>query len=50
VAEAALYRLLREAEWQPTIVSVGHHGTLKRFHEAVIDLSRYDVRAAAAGD
>ncbi len=49
-AEAALYRLLREAEWQPTIVSVGHHGTLKRFHEAVIDLSRYDVGAAAAGD
>ena len=50
VAEAMLYRLLREAEWEPTIVSVGHHGTLKRFHEAVIDLARYDVRAAAAGD
>ena len=49
-AEAALYRLLREAEWQPTIVSVGHHGTLKRFHEAVIDLGRYQVGAAAAGD
>jgi putative ATP-binding cassette transporter len=49
-AEAMLYRLLREAEWEPTIVSVGHHGTLKRFHEAVIDLARYDVRAAAAGD
>ena len=47
-AETALYRLLREAEWRPTIVSVGHHGTLKRFHESVIDLGRYDVRAAAA--
>jgi putative ATP-binding cassette transporter len=49
-AEAALYRLLREAEWQPTIVSVGHHGTVKRFHEAVIDLGRYRVSEAAAGD
>ena len=47
-AEAALYRLLREAEWRPTIVSVGHHGSLKRFHEAVLDLGRYEVGAAAA--
>jgi vitamin B12/bleomycin/antimicrobial peptide transport system ATP-binding/permease protein len=47
-AEAQLYRLLREAEWRPTIVSVGHHGTLKRFHEAVVDLGRYEVGAAAA--
>src|SRR5439155_8198037 len=42
-AEAALYRLLREAEWRPTIVSVGHHGTLKRFHEAIVDLGRQRV-------
>jgi putative ATP-binding cassette transporter len=49
-AETALYRLLREAEWHPTIVSVGHHGTLKRFHESVIDLGRHDMPAAAAGD
>ena len=47
-AETALYRLLRDADWRPTIVSVGHHGTLRRFHESVIDLGRYDVRAAAA--
>jgi vitamin B12/bleomycin/antimicrobial peptide transport system ATP-binding/permease protein len=47
-AEAALYRLLREAEWRPTIVSVGHHGTLRRFHDAVIDLGRYEASAAAA--
>jgi putative ATP-binding cassette transporter len=40
-AEASLYRLLREAEWHPTIVSVGHHATLKRFHDAVFDLGRY---------
>jgi putative ATP-binding cassette transporter len=50
-AETALYRLLREADWKPTIVSVGHHGTLKRFHEAVVDLGHYDARAAtASGD
>jgi vitamin B12/bleomycin/antimicrobial peptide transport system ATP-binding/permease protein len=49
-AEAALYRLLREAEWHPTVVSVGHHGTLKRFHEAVLDLGSYRVSEAAAGD
>ena len=30
-AEASLYRLLRDAPWRPTIVSVGHHGTLRRF-------------------
>jgi putative ATP-binding cassette transporter len=50
-AEATLYRLLREAEWQPTIVSVGHHGTLKRFHEVIVDLGRSRVsEAAAVGD
>ena len=49
-AEAALYRLLRDAEWRPTIVSVGHHGTLKHFHEAVIDLGRHETSAATAGN
>jgi putative ATP-binding cassette transporter len=37
-SESALYRLLREAAWHPTIVSVGHHGALRRFHETVVDL------------
>jgi putative ATP-binding cassette transporter len=46
--ETALYRLLREAEWRPTIVSVGHHRSLKRFHSAVIDLGRDKVSEAAA--
>ena len=31
------------------IVSVGHHGTLKRFHETVVDLGRHPVSEAAAG-
>jgi len=48
-AEMSLYRLLREASWQPTIVSVGHHGTLQRFHDTVVDLSPQPVSRAAAG-
>ena len=48
-AEAELYRLLRDAEWQPTIVSVGHHGTLKRFHEVVVDLGHFPARETARG-
>ena len=49
-AEASLYRMLRDAEWRPTIVSVGHHGTLKRFHETIVDLGRRPLNEAAAGD
>jgi putative ATP-binding cassette transporter len=48
-AEISLYRLLREAPWKPTIVSVGHHGTLRRFHDAVVDLARSPVSRAAVG-
>ncbi len=49
VAETSLYRLLREAPWRPTIVSVGHHATLRRFHDTVVDLSRSPVSRAAVG-
>jgi putative ATP-binding cassette transporter len=48
-AEMSLYRLLREAPWRPTIVSVGHHGTLQRFHDAVVDLAHRPVSQAAVG-
>lgn len=48
-AEVSLYRLLREAPWKPTIVSVGHHGTLRRFHDAVVDFARSPVSRAAVG-
>jgi vitamin B12/bleomycin/antimicrobial peptide transport system ATP-binding/permease protein len=48
-AEMALYRLLREASWRPTIVSVGHHATLRRFHDTVIDLAHAPVPRAAVG-
>jgi putative ATP-binding cassette transporter len=46
--EMALYRLLREAEWRPTIVSVGHHRNLTRFHNSVVDLGRGKMSEAAA--
>jgi hypothetical protein len=34
---------------RPTIVSVGHHGTLRRFHDAVVDLARSPVSRAVVG-
>jgi putative ATP-binding cassette transporter len=48
-AEMSLYRLLREAPWRPTIVSIGHHGTLQRYHDTVVDLARQPVPEVAAG-
>jgi vitamin B12/bleomycin/antimicrobial peptide transport system ATP-binding/permease protein len=48
-AEMSLYRLLREASWRPTIVSIGHHGTLQRFHDTVVDLAHQSVSEVAAG-
>lgn len=47
-AEAALYRMLREAEWHPTIVSVGHRSTLQRFHDQIVDLGQPKISEAAA--
>ncbi len=38
-SEAHLYRLLREASWRPTLVSVGHRSTLRAFHDRFFDLS-----------
>jgi vitamin B12/bleomycin/antimicrobial peptide transport system ATP-binding/permease protein len=49
VAEMSLYRLLRDASWQPTIVSVGHHRTLRRFHDKIVELAPHSVSQAAAG-
>jgi putative ATP-binding cassette transporter len=46
-SESVLYRLIREAEWRPTIVSVGHHRSLKHFHESFVDLSPSKIAAAA---
>lgn len=48
-AETSLYRVLREASWRPTIVSVGHHGNLRRFHDMVVDLARSPISRAMVG-
>ncbi|HLJ65547.1 MAG TPA: ABC transporter ATP-binding protein/permease, partial [Stellaceae bacterium] len=37
--EAMLYRLLREAPWHPTLVSVGHRSTLRPFHDRIVNLA-----------
>ena len=48
-AEMSLYRLLREAPWRPTIVSIGNHGTLHRLHDTVVDLAKSPVSRAVVG-
>lgn len=45
--EAQLYRMLHEAPWHPTIVSVGHRSTLRAFHDEVLDLASCATPAAA---
>jgi len=46
--EAHLYRLLREAPWHPTVVSVGHRSTLRAFHEDLLDLGPVSTAAEVA--
>jgi putative ATP-binding cassette transporter len=36
--EQHLYQLLRDADWKPTIVSIGHRSTLERFHDTTIEM------------
>ncbi|MBV8653905.1 MAG: ABC transporter ATP-binding protein/permease [Alphaproteobacteria bacterium] len=38
--EQRLYQLLRDLPRHPTIISVGHRGTLRAFHDQVLDLSQ----------
>lgn len=40
--ERQVYTLLREAEWKPTILSIGHRSTLAQFHD-----STFEIRTAA---
>ena len=46
--EARFYRMLREAPWRPTIVSIGHRSTLRAFHDRVLDLTALADHPAAA--
>lgn len=42
-SEAQFYRMLREAPWRPTVVSVGHRGTLAAFHDRSCDIAAFRV-------
>ncbi|HXP30557.1 MAG TPA: ABC transporter ATP-binding protein/permease [Stellaceae bacterium] len=42
-AEAAIYRLLRAAPHRPTIISVGHRGTLRDFHDRILDIAAFSA-------
>jgi hypothetical protein len=44
-----MYRVLRDLPWRPKIVRVGHHGTLRRYHDAVLDLAQPSISRAAVG-
>lgn len=44
-SEARFYKMLRDAPWHPTVVSVGHRGTLTAFHDEQRDISSF--RAAS---
>jgi vitamin B12/bleomycin/antimicrobial peptide transport system ATP-binding/permease protein len=41
LAEARLYGLLRVAPWGPTVVSVGHRSTLRKFHDHTLDVAAF---------
>jgi vitamin B12/bleomycin/antimicrobial peptide transport system ATP-binding/permease protein len=43
-SEAQLYCLLCTASWRPTIVSVGHRGTLRSFHDHLLEISAFVER------
>jgi len=39
--EARCYRILRNASWRPTIVSVGHRSTLRSLHDRTIEVTSF---------
>jgi putative ATP-binding cassette transporter len=45
-SEAQLYGLLRQATWNPIIVSIGHRGTLRDLHDHVLDISSFTRQPA----
>jgi putative ATP-binding cassette transporter len=40
-SEARFYQMLRDAPWHPTMVSVGHRGTLAAFHDQQRDIAAF---------
>jgi vitamin B12/bleomycin/antimicrobial peptide transport system ATP-binding/permease protein len=47
-SEAVLYRMLRDAPWRPSIVSVGHRSTLIQFHDRTLDLTKHIPTASGS--
>jgi vitamin B12/bleomycin/antimicrobial peptide transport system ATP-binding/permease protein len=47
-AETRLLSLLRTKSWRPTVVSVGHGPTLRKFHDQVLDLANFKPHESAA--
>jgi vitamin B12/bleomycin/antimicrobial peptide transport system ATP-binding/permease protein len=47
-AESRLLNLLRTKSWRPTVVSIGHGPTLRKFHDQVLDLAAFKPHAPAA--
>ena len=41
VREARCYRILRNASWRPTIISVGHRSSLRSLHDRTIDVTSF---------
>jgi putative ATP-binding cassette transporter len=48
-SESQLYCLLRTASWRPTIVSVGRRGTLRNFHDQLLEISAFMERRCWIG-
>jgi vitamin B12/bleomycin/antimicrobial peptide transport system ATP-binding/permease protein len=48
-SEARLYGLLRAVLWRPTVVSVGHRSTLRKFHAQVLEIDAFMERPTAVG-
>jgi vitamin B12/bleomycin/antimicrobial peptide transport system ATP-binding/permease protein len=38
--ESHLYAMLRQSEWKPTIVSIGHRATLAAHHDRILELTQ----------
>jgi putative ATP-binding cassette transporter len=48
-SESQLYCVLRTSSWRPTIVSVGHRGTLRNFHDQLLEISAFMEKRCCQG-
>ena len=45
--ESDFYKKLRQGDWRPTVISVGHRESLKAFHDRVVDLAAFKSAASS---